>query len=124
MERKIPPVLWIGIAALAVMTLMHLLIGVQRGSSVLLVSAILDAVLLAGLLLGYKWAYVVVLVLGAGLLVLPFTTMGRNPEQMLLTLFLNGLVIVPVLIATRFFFPGRPGSDLADQVKSTSSRSP
>jgi hypothetical protein len=84
---------------------------VQRGSSVLLVSAILDAVLLAGLLLGYKWAYVVVLVLGAGLLVLPFTTMGRSPEQMLLTLFLNGLVLVPVLMATRFFFPARPDSD-------------
>ncbi len=111
MERRIPPALWIGVAALGVMTLMHLLIGVQRGSNTLLVSAILDAVLLAGLLLGYKWAYVIVLVLGAGLLVLPFTTLGKNPGQALLILFLNGLVIVPVLMATRFFFPGRSGND-------------
>jgi hypothetical protein len=111
MERRIPSVLWIGIAALGVMTLMQLLLGGQRSSNVLLVSAILDAVLLAGLLLGHKWAYVAVLILGAGALVLPFTTLGRNPGQALLTLLLNALVIVPVLMATRFFFPARPDSD-------------
>ncbi len=110
MERKVPPVLWIGIAALGVMTLMQLLTGVQRSSNVLLVSAILDGVLLAGLLLGYKWAYVAALVLGAAVLVLLVTTLGRDPWQALLMLFLNGLVLVPVLMATRFFFPARPGN--------------
>jgi hypothetical protein len=36
---------------------------------------------------------------------------GQGPEQTLLILFLNGLVLVPVLMATRFFFPARPGND-------------
>lgn len=49
--------LWIGIAACGVMTLIHLLLGVQRGSETLLVSAILDAVLSAGLVFGYNWAW-------------------------------------------------------------------
>jgi hypothetical protein len=54
---------------------------------------------------------VIVLVLGAALLVLLAARLGRGPEQTLLILFLNGLVLVPVLMATRFFFPARPGND-------------
>ncbi len=105
MERKIPSALWISIAALGVMTLIQLLVGVQRGSEALLVGAILDAVFLAGLLLGHKWAYVGTLVFAIGG---PLAVMGRNPQQATLALLLNCLVVVPMVLSTRFFFPGPP----------------
>jgi hypothetical protein len=103
-ERKVPPALWISIAALGAMTLIQLLIGVQKGSGVLLVSVILNAVFLAGLLQGQKWAYVGMLVLGIGG---PVAMLGRNAGQALIILLINGLVIVPMILSTRFFFPSR-----------------
>lgn len=108
MERKLPPVLWIGIAALGAMALMQLLVGEQKGSDVLFLAVIGDVALLAGLLLGYKWAYMATLVLGIGG---PVVVVGRNAGQTLTVtvLLVNGLVIVLVVISTRFFFPGRTG---------------
>lgn len=107
MERQIPSALWVGIAALGVMTLITLLTGVRTGSDVLLAATILDTVLLAGLVLGHKWAYVGILVFAIGG---PLAVLGRNPEQTILGLLLNSLVVVPVILSTRFFFPGPPAS--------------
>jgi len=105
MERKIPSTLWIGVAALGAMMLIQLLVGVQKGSDFLFVAAILDAVFLAGLLLGRKWAYIGMLVFAVGG---PLALLGRDPGQAITALLLNGLVVVPVILSTRFFFPGPP----------------
>lgn len=111
MERKIPSTLWIGVAALGAMMLIQLLVGVQRGEDSLFVAAILDAVFLAGLLLGRKWAYIGMLVFAVGG---PLVLLGRNPERAVTALLLNSLVVVPVILSTRFFFPGpmdNPGTE-------------
>jgi hypothetical protein len=105
MERKVPSALWIGVAALGAMTLIQLLVGVQKGSGALLVSVILDVVLGAGLLLGHKWAYILTLVIGVGSLI---ALLGRNAGPARYIPLLNGLVVVPVILSTRFFFPGPP----------------
>jgi divalent metal cation (Fe/Co/Zn/Cd) transporter len=78
MERKVPSALWIGIAALGAMTVIKLLVGLQKGSDRMFIDAILCAVLGAGLLVGYKWAYVLTLVFGLGN---PIVIFGRNPKQ-------------------------------------------
>ena len=112
MERKIPSTLWIGVAALGAMMLIQLLVGVQRGEDSLFVAAILDAMFLAGLLLGRKWAYLGMLVCAVGG---PLVLFGRNPEQAITALFLNSLVVVPVVLSTRFFFPGPPDHPAAEK---------
>lgn len=114
MERKIRPALWISIAALGIMSLIQLVIGVQRGSEVLFVAVVLNLVLLAGLLYGRKWAYVATLVFAVSGLVV---ALGRNAEQAMAVLVGNGLVIVPMIISTRFFFPGRPCDSVAEKTE-------
>ncbi len=118
MERQIPSTLWIGVAALGAMTLIQLQVGVQKGSDTLLIAAILDAVLLAGLLLGRKWAYLVVLATAIPGSIVMF---GRNPGQAVVNLLLNSLVVVPVILSTRFFFPRPP--DHPDTEKLSANRS-
>jgi hypothetical protein len=113
MERKIPSALWISIAALGAMTLIQLIIGVQRGSNALLVTVILNVVVLAGLLLGHKWAYVVVLVLGVGG---PIALLSRDARYAMTILLVDGLVTVPMILSTRFFFPGRPGQSAVEKM--------
>jgi hypothetical protein len=118
MERKIPSTLWIGVAALGARMLIQLLVGVQGGEDFLFVAAILDAVFLAGLLLGRKWAYIGTLVFAVGG---PLALLGRNPAQAITALLLNSLVVVPVILSTRFFFPAsrdnldaeKPGTERA-----------
>ena len=104
MEKKRPGALWISIGTLGAITLIQLFIGVQKGSGVLLVAVVLNVALGAGLLLGHKWAYVAALVLGIGSLIV---ALGKNAEQAIGVLIGNGLVIVPMVMSTRFFFSGQ-----------------
>lgn len=78
MERKVPSVLWIGLAALGAMTLIQLSLGLRSGSEVLLLAVVGNIVVGAGLVLGHKWAYVVTLVLAvAG----PIVLLGTDPRR-------------------------------------------
>jgi hypothetical protein len=105
MERKIPPALWVSMGALGAISLVQLRAGVRSGSAVLLVAVALNVALLAGLWLGHKWAYVGTLILALSGLVV---ALGMSTVQALSVLLGNGLVVVPMVVATRFFFPGRP----------------
>jgi hypothetical protein len=108
MERERPAALWFCLVVLAAISLVQLLYGVQYGRADTLVTVVLNAVFLTGLWFGHRWAYVMTLVLAwAGILATPII----DPRHTLMVLFCNGLVIVPLLMAARFFFPGRPGSD-------------
>ena len=107
MVRKLPGALWISIASLGVITLIQLIIGVQKGSGIVLVAVVLNVALMAGLLLGHKWAYVAALVFAiVGLIVV----LGKNAGHAMGVLIGNGLVIVPLVMSTRFFFPRQPMS--------------
>lgn len=107
MRKRIPGPLWITIGTLGVVTMIQLLMSVQRGSDVLAVAVALNVACVVGLLMGHKWAYVATLVLAiAGLMV----AMGKGPGNAIGVLFGNGLVVIPMVLSTRFFFPGQPAT--------------
>jgi len=102
MKREIPPVLWISIVVLGAVSVLQLFIALQRDSASLLVSVVLNLVLLAGLLHGCRWAYVLALVLSAlGVAV----RLGKGDNVAMGVLVGNALVVIPLVFATRFFFP-------------------
>jgi hypothetical protein len=104
MAKKVPGALWVSIAVLGAITVIQMLIGVQKGSGVLLVAVLLNVALLAGLFLGQRWAYVATLILAiAGLGV----ALGKGPASAIGVLVGNGLVVVPMVLSTRFFFPAK-----------------
>lgn len=118
MERKMPEALWISIASLAAITLIQLVVGVREGSGSLLLAVVGNVALLVGLLRGHKWAYVATLFFAIGG---PIVALGSNARNAIAVLIGNGLVVVPMLMSTEFFFPGQsetlnagpPGTDRA-----------
>ncbi len=102
MKRDIPGPLWIAIVALGIISLLTLVAMLKSGSLVLLAAAATNIALLAGLAMGHKWAYVLTVVLSVlGVVV----TFGKSPSHGLAVMAGNSLVLIPVLISTRFFFP-------------------
>jgi len=107
MARKIPGPLWISIAALGAISLMQLAISIQKGSPALFVGVAVNVALLIGLVLGHKWAYAATLFFSAiGLAVV----LVKNPENLIGVLIGNGMVVVPMVMSTEFFFAGQPES--------------
>ncbi len=105
--RPIPAPLWIGLGALALITVATLFNGLM-GRPVYLVAAVLDAVLLVGLYRGRRWAYVLTIVFAVlGTL---FSVRG-GPTMLCSVLVANGLVLLPVLVCKSYFFapPVPPG---------------
>jgi hypothetical protein len=101
MQRQIPGLLWIAIVSLGLMVVGKVMAAARFGP-VILVDAAISALILYGIIRGYKWAYVltivsVVLGVGSGL----FKGMGYA----LVILMADGLVWVPVLLCTDYFFP-------------------
>jgi hypothetical protein len=100
--RKMPSVLWVLIVAMGAISVVELVVGLRQASSQLLVSAVLNVVLIYGAARGHKWAYVLVLVFGLlGIIV----AAGHSAGLAVGVLIGNGLVLVPLLISTRYFFP-------------------
>ena len=58
--------------------------------------------LLLGLLLGHRWAYVLVIVFAIAGAVVAF---GRGGNHGLFVLLGNGVVVLPVIFSSRYFFP-------------------
>lgn len=102
MRRDIPGVLWIAIVALAVITVLTLLSLPKSRSLVPLVAAGCNVGLLVGLVMGQKWAYVLTVVFSVVGVAVAF---GKGASHGLAVLVGNGLVLLPVLFSTRFFFP-------------------
>ena len=122
-RREIPGALWFGLVALALIVVVQFLLGMGQGNVPLLIGAACSLVLLFGLYHGYRWAFVMTLLLGMlGIL----TTLVRNPLIGLGTIVINGFVLVPIWLAKDYFwaprwaardgrpkFCGRCGQDLA-----------
>jgi hypothetical protein len=107
MKKNIPGPLWIAIITLAVISLLTLLSVLQGNPLVPMVSAICNVALLVGLVLGHKWAYVLTIVFCVLGIVVGF---GKGVGNGLMVLFGNGLVLVPILLCTSYFFPApEPG---------------
>ena len=98
---SIPPVLWIALISLAVMIFSKVLFVFKVGP-VILIDAALSGVLLVGLYLGHKWAYVLTIIFVA---LGTISGLSKGVPNGLIILTLDCLVIVPVLMCTEFFFP-------------------
>jgi len=73
-----------------------------------LIAVAINVLMLIGLYHGYRWAFVVTLVFAVlGVLV----TLARSPVLGLGTLVLNGLVVVPMLLARDYFWGPRLAAD-------------
>lgn len=102
MRQKMPGVLWVSIATLVVFAVMQLFIGAANKSHVVLLAAVLNIILAVGMMLARPWAYFATLCFAViGL----FAAVVTSPEQTAAVFVFNVLVIVPMLIATKYFFP-------------------
>ena len=109
MKKQKPVSLWVAIIALGIMAVIHLALA-TRGNEMLLVSVGLEAILIAGLVYGQKWAYILVLVFAA----LGFAvSLSKGIEQGLGVLVANAIVVVPMVMSTGFFFP-KPQPDVPE----------
>ena len=115
---KLPVAMWFAVIMLGLMVLAKLVAVPFVGAKVL-IGAGLSAVLLAGLVMRARWAYVLVLA-GSAYGVFHTAAQGALPAgfdstmlqsqvgrllMALLTLLLDALVFVPVLLSTGWFFP-------------------
>ena len=102
MARQAPPLLWVSIVAVGLISAILLGVGMRHGSVQSLSSAALNVVLMWGLARGHKWAYAVVLAFG----LLGIAVASRHSAALAVAVAVgNGLVLVPMLLSTRYFFP-------------------
>jgi len=113
-QRNIPGVLWISIIPLGIITLLTLMSGVSRGSPAALVAGGLNTLILVGLLLGHRWAYILLMVFAIAGVAVAFS---RSSAQGAVVLIGNGIVVVPVWLSTHYFF-GRSEQDVSVQPSS------
>ena len=100
-KRNIPNLLWIALVSLALMILLKIAY-ISKTGPLMLLDAALSAVLLVGIYLGHKWAYIATI-----LFVLIGTLAGfaKNPIYGLQIFCIDSLVFIPVLFCTNYFFP-------------------
>ena len=84
--------------------------GLARGSVTALVTALCNLGVLLGLLFGHKWAYVLLILLSVAGVAVSF---GKSASQGLLVLFGDAVVLVPMLLSTRYFFPREQPTDIS-----------
>lgn len=96
-----PACLFIGLAALAILTVLGLFSAMARGSATGFVAVICNLALLLGLLLGHRWAYVLLILFSIAGIAVAFS---RGAGTGLLVLLGNAVVVLPVLWSTSYFF--------------------
>jgi hypothetical protein len=102
-----PTVLWVGLAALALIIIIQLgvLFGQPgRHAGAALLGIVASAALLAGLYWRQRWAYVLTLLFGVGT---PAIMLLRAPSQALGVFIINAFVVGPVLLSTDYFWRPR-----------------
>ena len=113
MKKTFPKPLWIALAMTGIMGGARLFPGVSRGSPALLCAAFMNLVLVPGLALGQPWAYSTAL---APYLIAKAGAVGEEsaifgPEAFLV----NALVVVPLLLSTRYFFSFKKKGDSSSE---------
>ena len=125
MRKSIPRLLWLSIVWLGIIGIYCLLTGLrglwvhprlithaqdpsflQNPETLFILTGlfgVLCAILLVGLVLGSKWAYLLTLVCAVLAVALAFY---QGALQGMMTVIMFVPVVVPMVICTRFFFPG------------------
>lgn len=104
-----PALVWFAIAVLGVISVLTLMAGLSRKPGVALATVLGNVILMIGLGLGHKWAYVLLIALSALGAAFAFAKSGVHGLSVLLG---NAVVVTPVLMSTRFFFPNHQQKDL------------
>ncbi|MBN1348557.1 hypothetical protein JXJ21_04045 [candidate division KSB1 bacterium] len=99
-SKKIPAVLWIAIIGMCVFACLHLIVSFSK--PVQIIAFIVNSILLIGIYMGKKWAYVVTIIAA---LFAPLVLLSQDSELSLVILTLNLIVLIPLLLSTRYFFP-------------------
>jgi hypothetical protein len=105
-SRGIPGPLVFGLVALGLMVVGKLVAAAAMGRPEVLIGAVLSGLVLVGLYVGSKVAYVATIVgvvWGTAI-----TTITKGPAIGLATVFVDSLVLVPVVLCKDYFFP-KPG---------------
>lgn len=97
-----PACLFIGLLALAIITVISLFHAMSRGSPAGFAAVACNLALILGLVLGHRWAYVLVILFSVAGIAVAFT---RSVSQGMLVTIGDGVVLLPVLFSTRYFFP-------------------
>jgi hypothetical protein len=99
-ERKIPGLLWIAVSALGIITVLTLYSALTRGSAASFAAVVCNLALMLGLVPGHRWAYGLLIVFAVAGVAVSF---GQGASQGLMVLIGNAVVVVPVLLSTRYF---------------------
>ena len=100
-NRKIPNLLWIALVSLAFMVFIKIAYASKTGP-LILIDAVISAILLVGIYLGHKWAYIATIIF---VLLGTLSGFAKNPMYSLQIFCIDSLVLVPVLFCTNYFFP-------------------
>jgi hypothetical protein len=112
MRKPVPGALWVALIALGLISLVQLLIGMGQGKPTLLITVALNAAIWLGLYAGHRWAYVALIVV-SGLSVIVIA--ARNPAQALGVLIVDAVVVIPVIMATSYFWNRESPADASRQ---------
>jgi len=99
-KKSIPAILWVAIISMGIFACLHLIVSFSK--PVQLIAFVVNLILLGGLYFGKKWAYVVTIVAS---LIVPLLLLYQNTGLSFAILIINSLVLIPVLLTTRYFFP-------------------
>lgn len=114
--RKIPGPLWIAIVTLVLMVAYKTNVAFS-GNPLAFFDVLLYGVVLAGIVRGAKWAYVLTLVFSVlGTLV----ALSNGAAAGMTVFLLNCLIFVPLFVCTRYFFaPSPPQADVYTELPET-----
>lgn len=92
----------LAIGVLGVILIIQIIVGLASRETALLVSVLISALLMAGLALRHRWAYIATMVFCV-LGVLALAAQGKVPAA-LGALVVNSCVAVPLALGTRWYF--------------------
>lgn len=97
-----PACLFIGLLALAIITVLGLFSAMARSSAAGFAAVACNLALILGLVLGHRWAYFLVILFSIAGVAVAFT---KGASLGLLAILGNAVVVLPVLFSTHYFFP-------------------
>ena len=103
-KKSIPAILWVAIISMGIFACLHLIVSFSK--PVQLIAFVVNLILLFGLYFGKKWAYVATIIVS---LLAPLALISLDEGSSLVILIINSLVLIPVLLTTRYFFPKNAG---------------
>jgi len=101
MQRHVPVGVIVSVVALGIISVVQFAFALSRGNLLLIASIGLNIVLMVGLYRGYRWAYI--FAIGFSICDVLNAAMTK-PGAAIGVLFIDAIVVVPMLLSTQYFF--------------------